>query len=93
MSLFLFFCVIIIIMKTGIIDVGGGMRDIFGAGIFDACLEYDITFDYAIGVSAGSANLAAFMAKQKGRSKRFYLEYAFRKEYMSINNLIKKLDN
>lgn len=77
-------------MKIGIIDVGGGMRDIFGAGVFDACLENNITFDLGIGVSAGSANLAGFMAKQKGRSKRFYTEYAFRKEYMSFKNLVKK---
>ena len=77
-------------MKWGIIDVGGGMRDVFGAGVFDACLENNITFDLGIGVSAGSANLAGFMAKQKGRSKRFYTEYAFRKEYMSFKNLFKK---
>ncbi len=75
-------------MKWGIIDVGGGMRDIFGTGVLDACLEKQITFDYAIGVSAGSANLASFLAGQKGRNKRFYTKYAKRKEYMSISNWI-----
>lgn len=77
-------------MKIGIIDVGGGMRDVFGAGVFDACLDNDITFDLGIGVSTGSANLAGFMAKQKGRSKRFYTEYAFRKEYMSLKTCSRK---
>lgn len=58
-------------MKWGIIDVGGGMRDIFGTGVLDACLEKQIQFDYAIGVSAGSANLASFLSCQKGRNKAF----------------------
>ena len=26
-------------MKTGIIDVGGGFRDIYGAGVLDACTK------------------------------------------------------
>lgn len=26
-------------MKTGIVDVGGGMRGIYAAGIFDWCLK------------------------------------------------------
>ena len=34
----------------GIIDVGGGTRDIYGAGVFDYCLEHHITFDYGIGI-------------------------------------------
>lgn len=31
--------------KTAIIDVGGGYRAIFGAGVLDRCLEDGITFD------------------------------------------------
>lgn len=70
--------------KIGIIDVGGGMRDIYGAGILDYCLQEGITFDIGIGVSAGSANLASFLAGQPKRNLRFYTEYSFRKEYMSF---------
>ena len=40
----------------GIIDVGGGMRGIYTAGIYDYLLDHQITFDYCLGVSAGSAN-------------------------------------
>lgn len=36
---------------TGIVDVGGGLRGIYGAGIFDYCMEQGIHFDYCIGVS------------------------------------------
>src|SRR5574344_2523804 len=77
-------------MKTGVIDVGGGFRGIFGAGVFDACIDEGISFDYCIGVSAGSANISSFLAKQKGRNIPFYTEFGFRKEYASFENLRKK---
>lgn len=75
---------------NGIIDVGGGLRGIYGAGVFDRCLDDDISFDVCVGVSAGSANIASFLAKQKGRNYPFYTEYSSRKEYMSLQNMIKK---
>lgn len=74
---------------TGIIDVGGGLRGIYGAGVFDRCLDEGIEFDCCIGVSAGSANVASFLGKQRGRNYRFYHEYPSRKEYMSLNNLFR----
>ena len=77
-------------MKLGIVDVGGGLRGIYAAGVLDYCLEQDIHFDLGIGVSAGSANLASYAAGQKGRNYRFYTQYAFRKQYMSFRNLIFK---
>lgn len=76
-------------MKTGIIDVGGGFRDIYGAGVLDVCMEQGIRFDYCIGISAGSANLASYMAWQPGRNYTFYMEYVFRKEYASLDNWLK----
>ena len=77
-------------MKTGIIDVGGGMRGVYAAGVLDYCLAMDIRFDLAIGVSAGSANLASFLAGQRGRNFTFYTEYSFRREYMSAKNVLAK---
>ena len=55
--------------KIGIIDVGGGMKGIYGAGIFDYLLERNIEIPYCIGVSAGSANVASYLSKQKGRNQ------------------------
>lgn len=72
----------------GVVDTGGGLRSIYGAGIFDRCLDEDISFDVCVGVSAGSANVASFLGKQRGRNYRFYTEYANRKEYMSIENFL-----
>lgn len=69
-------------MKTGVIDVGGGLRGIYAAGVFDYCMDHAIQFDYGIGISAGSANLVSYMGGQKGRNFSFYYEYSGRKEYM-----------
>ncbi len=77
-------------MKTGVIDVGGGLRGIYAAGVLDYCMDQKIWFDVGIGVSAGSANLASFAANQRGRNHQFYTEYAFRKQYMSAENYLKK---
>lgn len=32
----------------GIVDVGGGMRGVFGCGVIDFLLDNDITFDYCL---------------------------------------------
>ncbi len=77
-------------MKIGIVDVGGGLRGIYAAGVLDYCMDQDIRFDIGIGVSAGSANLASYAAGQRGRNYQFYTEYAFRKQYMSLGNFITK---
>lgn len=75
-------------MKTGIIDVGGGLRGIYAAGVLDHCMDQGIHFDCCIGVSAGSANMISYMAGQRGRNYHFYTEYAFRKEYMGAGNYL-----
>lgn len=77
-------------MKLGVVDVGGGLRGVYAAGVFDYCLDRGIHFDFCIGVSAGSANVTSYMAGQKKRNYPFYTEYSFRKEYMSIQNFIIK---
>lgn len=77
-------------MKTTVIDTGGGLRGIYGAGVLDRCIEKGISFDRCIGVSAGSANTASFLAGQHGRNFRFYTQYAKRTDYMSASNILKK---
>lgn len=75
--------------KTALVDVGGGLRDVYGCGILDYCMDHDIEFDHCIGVSAGCANIGAFLARQPRRDMIFYLDYAFRNEYMSFQNFVK----
>lgn len=75
---------------VGLIDVGGGMRDAFGAGVLDYCMDHGLWFGYCIGVSAGSANIASYVSGQRGRNLRFYTDYNLRSEAMGIDNLRKK---
>lgn len=74
--------------KIGMIDVGGGLRGIYAAGVLDWCMDHGIHFDYGIGISAGSANLASYLSGQRGRNYQFYVEYSMRKQYMSTGNLL-----
>ena len=66
----------------GVVDVGGGERGAYGAGVFDFCMEREIDFDVCVGVSAGAANLSSYVAGQVGRNFAFYTNYSFRPEYM-----------
>lgn len=76
--------------KIGVVDVGGGYRGIYAAGVLDYCLDHGIHFDLGIGVSAGSANIASYTAGQARRNRQFYSEFGLRKEYASAGNFIRK---
>ena len=76
--------------KIGIVDVGGGYRGIYAAGVMDRCMQMGLWFDLGIGVSAGSANLASSCARQPQRNLKFYTEYGLRKEYASFGNYLRK---
>lgn len=79
-------------MKTGLIMEGGGMRGLYTAGVIDVLLENEITFDAAIGVSAGAAFGCNFKSKQHGRPLRYNLNYCKDPRYNSIRSLIKTGD-
>ena len=70
----------------GIIDVGGGNRGAFGAGVLDYCMDHGIMADYCIGVSAGSANCVSYIAGQRGRNYRFYTKYNISDDAISLKN-------
>lgn len=76
----------------GVIDVGGGLRGSYGAGVLDWCLSHDISFDYGIGISAGSANVASYFAGQRGRNYKFYTDYFTRWQYMGFRSLLETGD-
>lgn len=41
-------------MKTGVIDIGGGLSGCYAVGIFNYCMDHQIYFDLGIGISAGA---------------------------------------
>ena len=75
--------------KIGVVDVGGGYRGVYAAGVLDWCMHKGIWFDLGIGVSAGSANLASYCARQPQRNHKFYTEYGLRKEYAGFGNYLR----
>lgn len=75
--------------KIGLIVEGGGMKCAYSAGVLDAFLDDNIKFDYCIGVSAGSANAASFLAGQKGRNRRFYTDHIFEPDYFGLKSYLK----
>lgn len=79
-------------MKTGLVLEGGGVRGIYTAGVLDAFLEHQITFDGVIGVSAGAIHGCSYVSKQKGRSIRYYKKYMSDPRFMSVRSLIKTGD-
>ena len=73
--------------KTGLVMEGGAMRALFTAGVTDVMMENGISFDGAIGVSAGAAFGCNFKSKQPGRAIRYNLKYCRDRRYCSLSSL------
>lgn len=56
----------------------------------DALLEQDVMFPYCIGVSAGAADAASYVSKQKGRNIRIFEKYRNDKRYIGKRNIWKE---
>ncbi len=74
--------------RTCLLVEGGGMKCAYSAGVLDAFLDEGISFDLAIGVSAGVANLASFLAGQRDRNRRFYVKHSQDWRYFSMRSFI-----
>ena len=79
-------------MKTGLVLEGGGVRGIYTAGVLDVFLEYGISFDGVIGVSAGAIHGCSFLSNQHGRSLRYYKNYCSDPRFMSMQSWLKTGD-
>lgn len=75
-------------MQTGLVLEGGGLRDLFTAGILDVCMEHNIRFDGIIGVSAGATFGCNYKSLQPGRTLRYNLAMAGDWRYCSLRSLI-----
>ncbi len=79
-------------MKTGLIVEGGGMKDAYNAGVIDAFLDHGITFDYVSGVSAGATCAASYLARQRGRNRRFFTTHPTNPEYFGLKAFLSSGD-
>lgn len=79
-------------MKTGLVMEGGAMRGMFTCGVIDVLMENGITFDGAIGVSAGAAFGCNYKSHQIGRAHRYNKRFCKDKRYASWNSWLKTGD-
>lgn len=75
-------------MKTGLVLEGGAMRGLFSAGVMDVLMENNITFNGAVGVSAGACFGCNYKSEQNGRAIRYNLRFCKNKRYCSTRSLI-----
>lgn len=75
-------------MKTGLVLEGGGLRDLFTAGVTDVMLEHDIRFDGIVGVSAGATFGCNYKSKQAGRALRYNINFRNDPRYMGLKSLL-----
>lgn len=76
------------IMKKGLVMEGGAMRGMFTCGVLDVFMDNGISFDGAVGVSAGATFGCNIKSGQKGRALRYNTRYCTDYRYHSIRSLI-----
>lgn len=76
-------------MKKGLILEGGAMRGLFTAGVLDVLMENGVTFDGAVGVSAGAAFGCNIKSHQAGRVLRYNTRFCSDKRYCGMSSLLK----
>lgn len=79
-------------MKSGLVLEGGAMRGMFTAGVIDVLMENGVTFDGAVGVSAGAVFGCNYKSGQPGRVIRYNTRFCKDKRFCSFRSLIKTGD-
>ena len=74
--------------KIGLVMEGGSMRGMFTAGVTDVFMEHGLTFDGAVGVSAGATFGANIKSRQIGRALRYNKQFCRDPRYASFRSLI-----
>lgn len=76
-------------MKKGLVMEGGAMRGMFTAGVIDVMMEHQITFDGAMGVSAGAVFGCNYKSNQPGRVIRYNAAYCNKPQYAGLRTFLK----
>jgi predicted patatin/cPLA2 family phospholipase len=69
---------------------GGGMRAAYTAGALDAFLDEGIDLRYVIGVSAGANAGSDYVAGQRERNHRVFVEHAADRRYAGLGNVLRE---
>lgn len=78
--------------RIGLVLEGGAMRGLFTAGVMDVLMENGVTFDGAVGVSAGAVFGCNYKSRQIGRVLRYNTRFCKDPRYCSLRSLIKTGD-
>lgn len=74
----------------GVLFEGGSFRPVFSCGVMDALLDENIMFPYCIGVSAGAADAASYISRQRERNIRVLEKYRNDSRYFGAGNLFRE---
>lgn len=74
--------------KIGLVLEGGGMRGAYTSGVLAAFMDENIKFPYVIGVSAGANNGANFVAEQRERNKKVFVDYVNHEDYSGFKHWV-----
>lgn len=74
----------------GLVLEGGGMRGAYTAGVLDAFLDEHIHIPYVIGVSAGANAGSDYVAGQRERNYRVFVELVGDRRYAGFANLLRE---
>lgn len=78
------------IAGVGLVLEGGGMRATYTGGVLDAFLDAGVDLGYVIGVSAGSNAGGHYVAGQRERSHRVFVELVADPRYAGWRNLVRE---
>jgi predicted patatin/cPLA2 family phospholipase len=75
---------------VGLVLEGGGMRTTYTAGVLDAFMDEGIDLSYVIGVSAGANAGSDYVAGQRERNHRVFVELVADPRYAGWPNLLRE---
>jgi predicted patatin/cPLA2 family phospholipase len=75
---------------VGLVLQGGGLRGAYSSGVVDAFLDEGVDFPYVIGVSAGANTGGNYVAGQRERNHKMFVELVADPRYSGIANFLRE---
>jgi predicted patatin/cPLA2 family phospholipase len=75
---------------AGLVLEGGGMRAAYTGGVLDAFMDAGLDFRYVIGVSAGANAGSDYVAGQRERNHKVFVELVADPRYAGFKNLLRE---
>ncbi len=75
---------------VGLVLEGGGMRTTYTGGVLDAFMDAGVDLGYVVGVSAGANAGSHYVAKQRERSHRVFVDLVADPRYAGWRNVVRE---